>query len=102
MATFIMLTCISHEKLDSPASLEKLELEVMEQIRKDCPEVDWVQNFAILGPYDYMDVFRAPDVESATKVATLIRTFGHAKVEIWPATEWAQYKDLLHKLPRVV
>jgi hypothetical protein len=33
------------------------------------------------------------------KVATIIRTFGHAETEIWPATEWGAYKEMVRGLP---
>jgi uncharacterized protein with GYD domain len=72
----------------------------MEQIRKECPQVEWLHNFAILGPCDYLDIFRAPDLETAMEVATIIRTYGHASTEVWTATEWQKYKEMLRKLPK--
>jgi hypothetical protein len=53
--------------------LEDLERQAMERVRKECPE--WVNSYAILGPCDYLDIFRAKDIETASKVSTLIRTF---------------------------
>jgi hypothetical protein len=44
-------------------------------------------------------VFRADDTEIATKVSTLIRTFGHAQTEIWAATEWGRFKEIVRTLP---
>ena len=41
----------------------------------------------------------APDIETATKVATIIRTFGHATTEVWAATEWEKFTGLLRSLP---
>lgn len=99
MSTFIMLTRLSSQAISSPATLEALEKKVKERIQSECPEVEWVHNFAVLGPYDYLDVFRAPDMQSAFKVSTIIRSFGHAQTEVWGATEWAQYKDLIRNLP---
>lgn len=46
----------------------------MERIRKDCPGVEWKQSLVVLGPADYVDIFTAPDVDTALKVATVIRT----------------------------
>lgn len=100
MLTFVMLTRLSPEALRSPGTLEELETKVMDQIRKECPKVEWLHNFAILGPCDYLDIFQAPDLETAMEVATIIRTFGHASTEIWTATEWQNYKEILHKLPK--
>lgn len=99
MATFIMLTRLSHAALQSPSSLENLERDVMERIRGECPEVSWKVSYAVLGPCDYLDIFTAPDIATATKVATIIRTFGHAETEIWAATEWQEFKDLVRYLP---
>ena len=99
MNTFVMLTRLSSQAVTSPKSLETLEKKVMERIRSECSEVKWIHNFAVSGPYDYLDIFSAPDVQSAFKVSTIIRSFGHAHTEIWNATEWAQFKDLIRDLP---
>jgi uncharacterized protein with GYD domain len=102
MPTFIMLTRLSHEALKSPRSIEKLGNEITEHIRRECPQVHWQANYAVLGPADYVDIFTAPDNATATKVATIIRTFGHATTEIWPATEWEQFVKLVATLPPVL
>ena len=94
MGTFIMLTRLAHGALRSPAELEKLERQVADRISAECPEVEWVGSYATLGPYDYLDIFQAPDIESATKVATIIRTFGHAHTETWAATDWQRFKEI--------
>jgi uncharacterized protein with GYD domain len=99
MPTFIMLTRLAHGALQSPSSLENLEREVMERVRAECPEVDWSASYAVLGPCDYLDIFTAPDNNTATKVATIIRTFGHAQTEVWAATEWQEFKELVRYLP---
>lgn len=91
MATFVMLTRLNHQALQSPRSLEELSHHVMTRIRSECPQAQWQASFVVLGPTDYLDIFTAPDIEAATKVATIIRTFGHATTEIWAATEWDQF-----------
>lgn len=99
MATFIMLTRLSHKAMKSPQSIENLSDEIAEYIRRECPEVEWKANYAILGPADYLDIFTAPDNTAATKVAAIIRTFGHATTEIWAATEWQEFVQLVRDLP---
>lgn len=99
MSTFIMLTRLSHESLKSPRSLETLENAVSQRIKSECPDVAWIASYAVLGPADYVDVFSAPSVETATKVATIVRTFGHATTEIWGATPWKEFVGLVRNLP---
>lgn len=98
MATFIMLTRLSPEAVRSPKALEELERQAMARVRENCPSVEWISSYAVLGPYDYLDVFRAPDIETACKVSTLIRTFGHAHTEVWTATEWERFKEIARAL----
>jgi len=99
MQTFILLTRLSPEALKSPASMEDFEKRAVRHIQKECPEVSWLQNYALLGPYDYLDIFTAPDMNTALKVSAIIRTFGRAHSEIWGATDWNSFKALLHSLP---
>jgi uncharacterized protein with GYD domain len=99
MNTFVMLTQIAPGALASPRALEDLERQVMERVRAECPEVEWLTSFAVLGPYDYVDAFKAPDIETAMKVAAMVRIYGHARTEVWAATEWTRFKDLVRHLP---
>jgi uncharacterized protein with GYD domain len=99
MPTFVMLTRLSPDAVRSPRSLEELEKQAMERIRVECPEVKWLQNYALLGTHDYLDIFEAPDIETAAKVSTLVRSFGHGHTETYAATEWGRFKDLIRELP---
>ncbi|NIR59869.1 MAG: GYD domain-containing protein, partial [Gammaproteobacteria bacterium] len=69
MRYFVMVTRMASEAVTSPQALEDLEKQAMAKVREQCPDVEWVQSFAVLGPYDYVDVFRAPDIETAQKVS---------------------------------
>lgn len=98
MWTFVMLTRLSPDAAKSPKMLEDLERQAMDRVHEECPGVEWVASYAIFGPYDYLDIFRAADVETAAKVSTLVRTFGHAHTELWTATEWTKFKELVRSL----
>jgi uncharacterized protein with GYD domain len=60
--------------------------------------VEWVGSYAVLGPYDYVDVFRAPNLDTATKVSAIVRTYGHAQTETWAATEWDHFKEVVRSV----
>ena len=92
MPTFIMLTRLNPDAVRSPRGLEQLERDAMKRVREECPDVEWLSSYAVLGPCDYLDVFLANDIETAARVSTLVRTFGHANTEIWTATEWDRFQ----------
>ena len=56
MATFILLTRLSPQALHQPRSFATLERHVAEQVHAHCPEVKWLVSYALLGPWDYLDV----------------------------------------------
>jgi uncharacterized protein with GYD domain len=99
MPQFIMLTRISAQSLHQPKSFETLERHAMDQVRKACPEVRWIADYAVMGPYDYVDIFEAPSIQTAMRVSALVRTYGHAHTEVWPALAWPDFKKILHDLP---
>lgn len=100
MTTFIAATTLSPDVVSSPLEYEKLEQQVEERIKRDCRQVEWKGNFALMGPYDYIDVFEAPDVEEAVKVAAILRSIAHAHVEVWPAKSWKRFKELMREIER--
>ena len=94
MGTYILLTRLSPEAVAKPPSVSELNKQVEERIKKECPGVKWLANYAVLGPCDYLDVFEAPDADLATKVALIVRSFGHATTETWLATPWDRFLEL--------
>jgi uncharacterized protein with GYD domain len=72
----------------------ELNRQVEDRIKRECPGVRWLANYTVLGPCDYLDIFEAPDVDTATKVTLLVRSFGHATTETWVVTPWERFMDL--------
>lgn len=98
MATFVMLTRLSPEALTHPEAVSELNNRVEERVKKECPGVKWIGNYAVLGPCDYLDIFEAPDADAATKVALLVRSLGHATTETWVATPWDRFLGMAQSL----
>jgi uncharacterized protein with GYD domain len=57
----------------------------IEQIKERCPEVKFKAHYALLGYWDYMDIYEAPDDETAAKVSIISRSHGAHQVENWVA-----------------
>lgn len=95
MATFVMLTRLTPEAVKAPADLKRLERDVSDRVRKECPQVKWLANYAVLGPYDYLDLFEAPDEAAAAKVVMIVRSFGHGHTETWTALPWQRFEGII-------
>jgi uncharacterized protein with GYD domain len=95
MPTYAMLTRLAPEAVKAPADLKRLEQAVADRLRRDCPEAKWLASYATLGPYDYLDLFEAPNEETAAKVVMIVRSFGHGSTETWTALPWERFKSLI-------
>src|SRR3990172_11488768 len=100
MATYVMMTRLAPEALAETKRVSELNGQVETKIKKECPSVKWIGNYAVLGSCDYLDIFEAPDAETATKVSLLVRSFGHATTETWLATEWDRFGEVAKGLGR--
>jgi uncharacterized protein with GYD domain len=94
MAMYAMLTRLSPEALTRPAAVAQLNRKVQRHDNQESP------NYAVLGPCDYLDIFESPDVETATKVALLVRALGHATTETWVLTPWDRYLGLTQQMKK--
>jgi uncharacterized protein with GYD domain len=70
----------------------------LERVKEKCPEVKWISHYAILGPYDFMDLYDAPDAETAQKVSLLSRAEGAVAAESWQALPYEQYLNALEDI----
>jgi hypothetical protein len=59
----------------------------MDRIRSECPDVRWVRTVPALGPHDYLDVFLAPDVATASKVSRLMARHAESSADLWTAED---------------
>ena len=98
MTTYILLTKLSPEAVSKSGAILELGKAVAEKLKSQCPEAKWVSSYAILGGCDYLDIFEAPDETAASKVALVIRSFGHATTETWVATPWHRFRETVGKL----
>jgi uncharacterized protein with GYD domain len=95
MPLFALLTRLSPDALVDPQSVLGLDEEVSQSVKAECPDVKWVANYAVLGPCDYLDIFDAPDADTAAKVALIVRSRGHGTTETWVLTPWTRFKSMI-------
>lgn len=81
MPHFAMVTRLPPGAQMGSETVGNLNRWVSERVNKECPGVDWTGNYAVLGPHDYLHIFEAPDDKAASRVARIVRSFGHAATE---------------------
>ncbi len=102
MQTFILLTRLVDGNGFSFPSIEKREKAVTDNIRKSFPMVRWLHDYVTPGPWDYVDIFEAPDIVMAMKVSTLVRYYGGAHTEIWPVIGWRSFEAAMHGFEKFI
>ena len=70
----------------------------LEMVKKKCPEVKFTTHFALLGQYDFLDIYEAPDIESAAKVSMLSQANGAIQAESLPAIPYKKFLELVKEI----
>lgn len=94
MKTFILMTKLSPEESRQVKKRAKKGRAWLDQVRKKCPEVKFVAHYALLGPYDFLDIYEAPDEETAAKVSMISLANGAFQAESWTAIPYHRFLEL--------
>jgi len=95
MPTFVLMTRLSSEFLNEPARRRERGRAWLERVKALCPDVRFLAHYAILGPYDFMDIYEAPDVETAHRVSLISRAEGALYAESWQALSYEKFLEVL-------
>ena len=70
----------------------------LQKVGKACPQVKWLNHYALLGRYDFMDIYEAPDDATAHKVSLISRNEDAVSAGSWPALPYDQHLKLLEEV----
>ena len=62
----------------------------------------WISHYALLGRYDFMDIYQAPDDEVAHKLSIFCRHSGAVEAESWPALPFERYMQVVGEVEQAV
>ncbi len=94
MNTYILMTKLSPETSKQMKERAKLGRAWLDQVKEKCPEVKFTAHYALLGPYDFLDIYEAPDAETAAKVSMISLANGAFQAESWTAIPYASFLKL--------
>jgi uncharacterized protein with GYD domain len=67
------------------------------EIKEKCPEITFKAHYALMGYWDSMHIYEAPDEESAAKISLLTRPYA-AQVESWLALPYEKVLKLTEEI----
>jgi len=70
----------------------------LEQVKEKCPEVRFIAHYALLGQYDFLDIYEAPDAETAAKVSMISQANGAFHAESWTAIPYKKFLALTKEI----
>jgi uncharacterized protein with GYD domain len=95
MATFVLLSKISLEGAKHVRSLAQMDQDFQDRLEERFPEVERIASYALLGAYDFLHIFEAPDAKVAAKVALLANTFGVSSTQTLTAIPFDEFREML-------
>lgn len=98
MQTFILLTKLSEDLAAKMKKREDIGNDWMDVVKQKCPDVKFIAHYAILGQYDFIDIYEAPDIECATTVSMISRQYGASYAESLPAINYKRFLELVKEL----
>ncbi|HKB86358.1 MAG TPA: GYD domain-containing protein [Ignavibacteriaceae bacterium] len=98
MKTFILLTKLAPEISKQMKDRARLGRNWLEQVKEKCPEVKFIEHYALLGPFDFLDIYEAPDEETAAKVSMISLSNGAFEAQSLIAIPYKKFLDLVDKI----
>jgi uncharacterized protein with GYD domain len=97
MALFVLMTRLAPGSLRDAGTRRAMGKEWLQHVKTACPDVHFVAHYALLGPFDFMDIYEAADVETAQKVSLISRSEGASSAESWPALPYDAFLKVMEE-----
>ena len=98
MKTFILLTKLAPDLMKQIKNRGEVGRDWLFQVKKKCPQVKFLQHYALLGKYDFLDIYEAPDDETAAKVSLISLSNGALQSESLIAIPYKKYIELTKEI----
>ena len=98
MPTFILVTKLSPEIAKQVKRRDELGHQWREKVKQNCPGVKFISHYALLGQYDFLDIFEAKDEEEAAKVSWISTANGAMLAESWTAIPYTRFLEITKNL----
>ena len=94
MKTFVLLTKLCPEVSKQIKDRAKIGREWLDRVKDKCPDVKFLSHYALLGPFDFLDIYEAPDEETAAKVSMISLQYGAFEAQSLIAIPYKRFLEL--------
>jgi len=98
MQTYILLTKLSPELSKKVKERARIGRAWLDQVKEKCPEVNFISHYALLGKYDFIDIYEAPDEDTAAKVSLISLSNGAFSAESLIAIPYRRFIELTEEI----
>ena len=98
MPTYILITKLSPDQSSQMKDRAKQGRAWLDQVNETCPEVKFLAHYFLLGQYDFIDIYEAPDEETAAKVSLISQSKGAFQAQSLPAITYKKYLELIEEI----
>lgn len=98
MQTYILLTKLSPDLSRQMKDRATLGRTWLTQVKKKCPKVKFVAHYALIGQFDFLDIYEAPDEETAAKVSLISQINGAFQAESMPAIPYKRFLEIVKEI----
>ena len=98
MPTYVLFTKLSPEVSRQMKDRARLGREWLDRVKEKCPQVNFIAHYALLGDYDFMDIYEAPDAETAAKVSMISLAHGAFQAKSMVAIPYKHFLKLTEEI----
>ncbi|MDI6839966.1 MAG: GYD domain-containing protein [bacterium] len=98
MSTFVLMTKLAPEVTKRIKERAAIGERWRRMVKEKCPGVKFISHYALLGPYDFLDIYEAPNEEVAAKVSMISLSLGATKAESWTAIPYKRFVELTEEI----
>lgn len=98
MTTFILLSKVAAESVKRVRNLSAMDTAFDRKLKEQCPTAKRIASYALLGSYDFMHIFEAPDAVTAAKVALLSNEFGAGSTQTLTAIPFGEFTRMVEEI----
>lgn len=98
MQTYVLMTKLPPSLSQHMKDRSEIGRQWLAQVKEKCPEIKFIAHYALLGKYDFMDIYEAPDNKTAAKVSMISLSNGAFQAESWSAIPYKEFVELTNEI----